>query len=163
AFSSSTLSAGNITLNATGDATAAVGVSGTGTTRTVTLSTITGTGTLGISIAAGTATDTAGNTAPAAGPSTAFTVDNLGPTIGSGENDADGIAVASPIVLNGGTIKDTLGNNAALGFTAPNTSAVLVDNTAPTAALTYSPASSAKSGSVLTITATFNEAMADSP
>src|SRR5207247_5242094 len=75
----------------------------------------------------------------------------------------DGIAVASPIALNGGTIKDTLGNSATLGFTAPNTSAVLVDNTAPTAALTYAPASSAKSGSVLTITATFNEPMADAP
>src|SRR6266571_9109444 len=38
-----------------------------------------------------------------------------------------------------------------------------VDNTAPTAALTYSPASAAKSGSALTITATFNEPMADAP
>src|SRR5436309_7358473 len=36
-----------------------------------------------------------------------------------------------------------------------------VDNTAPTAALTYSPTGAAKSGSALTITATFNEPMAD--
>jgi hypothetical protein len=90
AFSSSTLSASDITLNATGTATASIGVSGSGTTRTVTLSSIAGDGTLGISIAAGTATDTAGNTAPAAGPGTAFTVDNTGPAISSVSKPADG-------------------------------------------------------------------------
>jgi hypothetical protein len=79
----STLSTGNITLNTTGNANATVGVSGSGTTRTVTLSSITGDGTLGISIAAGTASDSAGNTAPAAGPSTTFTVDNTAPVITS--------------------------------------------------------------------------------
>src|SRR5206468_2071115 len=84
-------------------------------------------------------------------------------TIVSGDTDTNGISVTAAISLNGGTIKDTLGNNAPLGFTAPDTSAVLVDTTAPTAALTYSPASSAKSGSVLTITATFSEPMADAP
>src|SRR5204862_7798122 len=73
------------------------------------------------------------------------------------------IAVASPISLNGGTIKDAFGTTASLSFTAPNTGAVLIDTTAPTAALTYSPASAAKSGSVLTITATFTEPMADAP
>src|SRR5205823_459142 len=71
-FNSSTLSAGDITLNKTGTANATVAVSGTGTTRTVTLSSITGDGSLGISIAAGTASDTAGNTTPAAGPSSTF-------------------------------------------------------------------------------------------
>src|SRR5439155_1276509 len=81
----------------------------------------------------------------------------------SGDSDSDGIAVASSITLNGGTIKDAVGNSAGLSFSALNTTGVLIDNTAPTAALTYSPASSAKSGSALTITATFNEAMADSP
>src|SRR5204863_5358439 len=84
-------------------------------------------------------------------------------TIVSGDNDADGIAVAPAISLNGSTIKDALGNDAILGFTTPNTSNVLVDTIAPTAALTYSPASVAKSGSALTITATFNNPMADSP
>src|SRR5206468_3130345 len=177
----------------------------------------------------GSATDLAGNTAPAAGPSTSFTVDNAGstitsvnkpangsykagqnldftvtfnetvtvvttggtPTMGltigatarnatyvsgsgtsallfryttvSGDTDSDGIAVTPSISLNGGTIKDAVGNSASLSFTAPDTSAVLVDNTAPTAVLTYSPAGSAKSGGALTITATFNEAMAVSP
>src|SRR5207247_5814540 len=80
-----------------------------------------------------------------------------------GDNDADGIAAISPIGLNGGTIKDAAGTNAALTFTAPDTSAVLVDTTPPTAALTYSPASAAKSFSALTITATFDEPMADAP
>jgi hypothetical protein len=42
----------------------------------VTVSGITGDGRLGISIASGTATDAAGNPAPAAGPSSTFVVDN---------------------------------------------------------------------------------------
>ncbi len=77
-----TLANGNITLNATGGASGSVAVTGTGTvTRTVTISNLTGNGTLGISIAAGTASDTAGNTALAAGPSATFTVDNTAPTV----------------------------------------------------------------------------------
>src|SRR5207249_7315353 len=81
-FSSITLSPADITVNATGTATASIGVSGTGTTtRTVTLSSITGDGTLGISIKAGTATDASSNPAPAAGPSTTFSVDNTPPVL----------------------------------------------------------------------------------
>ncbi|MCE9563947.1 MAG: IPT/TIG domain-containing protein, partial [Planctomycetes bacterium] len=77
-FNASTLTAANVTLNKTGTANGIVSVdSGTGTTRTVTISGITGDGTLGISLAAGTANDTAGNQAPAAGPSTTFVVSNL--------------------------------------------------------------------------------------
>src|SRR5439155_1737182 len=38
-----------------------------------------------------------------------------------------------------------------------------VDNTAPTAAITYSPSGPVKLGTTLTLTATFNEAMADTP
>jgi uncharacterized repeat protein (TIGR03803 family) len=85
-FNASTLAAGNITLNTSGtvDASSIV-VTGAGTTWTVTLSGITGDGTLGISIAAGTASDTAGNLAPAAGPSATFTVDNTPPTVTIGE------------------------------------------------------------------------------
>ncbi|MDY8136800.1 beta strand repeat-containing protein [Aquimarina sp. 2201CG5-10] len=76
-----TLASGDITLNTTGDATGSVAVSGTGTaTRTVTISSITGNGTIGISIAANTASDTAGNNAAAAGPSATFNVDNTAPT-----------------------------------------------------------------------------------
>ncbi|MCL2341603.1 MAG: hypothetical protein FWC53_00600, partial [Firmicutes bacterium] len=49
--------------------------------KTVTISNITGEGTLGISIAAGTGADVAGNKAPAAGPSDTFTVDAAGPAV----------------------------------------------------------------------------------
>src|SRR5262249_30414306 len=83
-------------------------------------------------------------------------------TIASGENDADGITVASAISLNGGTIKDALGNDASLRLTPPDTSKVLVDNTPPTAAPPHPPAAG-KSGTPLTITATFNEPIADAP
>ena len=83
-----TLSAGDITLNATGTASGVVSVSGSDTlTRTVTISNITGNGALGISIAAGTATDSAGS-APAAGPSATFAVTNLVP----------GISISAPSV-----------------------------------------------------------------
>src|SRR5205823_6254456 len=65
--------------------------------------------------------------------------------------------------LNGGTIQDAALNNASLTFTAPNTTGVLVDTTAPTAAITYAPTGPVKSGTSLVITATFNKPMADSP
>lgn len=81
---------------------AVVLVEGTGTTganleevtttgeneRTVTLSNVIGNGTLGISIAPGTATDAAGNAAPAAGPSAAFAVNNIAPTLNISEPSA---------------------------------------------------------------------------
>jgi hypothetical protein len=79
-FDSISLDAGDVTLNTTGTANGTVGILGTGLTRTVRISNITGHGTLGISIAAGTATDLAGNPAPAAGPSSTATV-NLPPTM----------------------------------------------------------------------------------
>ena len=81
-FDSSTLAAGDITLNATGTASGTVAsVTGSGLTRTVTIGGITGNGTLGISIAAGTGSNLVGYLAPAAGPSATFTVDNTAPTI----------------------------------------------------------------------------------
>ena len=82
-FNVSTLSAANVMLNVTGTASASYDVSGSGTNWVVTLSNIAGDGTLGISIAAGTATDTAGNPAAAAGPSATFVVDNTAPTVAS--------------------------------------------------------------------------------
>ena len=81
-FNTSTLSLHDITLNPTGDANGSVSsVTGTGLTRTVTISSITGNGTLGISIVPGTASDTAGNLALSAGPSSTFTVDNILPSV----------------------------------------------------------------------------------
>lgn len=73
-FLTSTLAVADITLNQTGTAQGTVSVSGSGNTRTVTISGITGQGTLGISLAAGTAVDRAGNLAPASGPSAIFIV-----------------------------------------------------------------------------------------
>jgi len=84
-FLLSTLARGKITLNRTGTANGAVNVSGTGKVRTVTISSIRGQGTLGISIAAGTAKDLAGNSAPAAGPSATFVV-NAGRNDDAGDN-----------------------------------------------------------------------------
>src|SRR6185436_18066780 len=48
-------------------------------------------------------------------------------TIVEGDLDANGIAMTSPLELNGGTIKDAAANNARLTYTAPNTTGVLVD------------------------------------
>src|SRR5207244_1212579 len=53
-------------------------------------------------------------------------------TVQAGDTDTDGIASASPILLNGGTITDAAGNNAGLAFTPPNTTGVRVDTTTPT-------------------------------
>jgi len=73
-FNSSTMIASNITLNTTGNATGTIGLTGSGTSYTVTLSSISGVGSLGISIAAATATDLAGNSAPASSALTTFAV-----------------------------------------------------------------------------------------
>jgi hypothetical protein len=59
-------------------------VTGTGSTRTVTISNVSGNGTLSFSILAGSAVDTAGNLALAAGPSPALTVDNTAISINIG-------------------------------------------------------------------------------
>ena len=72
-FKASTLATTDITLNKTGTANGTVAVTGAGpgnTSCTVTISGITGIGTLGISIGPNTASDTAGNLAPASAAST---------------------------------------------------------------------------------------------
>lgn len=70
-----TLQPGDVTLNVTGTVTGTLRVFGSGTfERVVVISGITGIGTVGISIAAGTATNAIGSTAPAAGPSAVLTV-----------------------------------------------------------------------------------------
>lgn len=64
-----------------------------------------------------------------------------------GDFDANGIAIASPIDLNGGAIADIAGNPAsALGFTVPDTSAITVQTY--TATFTTSPISDANASSV---------------
>ncbi len=85
-----TLQAGDVSINGTGSATARVASVSTtgGNQRNVTLDTISGDGTLTITIAAGTATDDAGNLAAAAGPSAEVVVDNTNPTVSIGEPSA---------------------------------------------------------------------------
>ncbi len=84
-----TLAPGDVSLNTTGTASGTVSVSGSGTaTRTVTISSTTGEGTIGISLASGTASDAAGNSAAAAGPSTTFAVDAVAPTLTISEPSA---------------------------------------------------------------------------
>ncbi|PDW02309.1 beta strand repeat-containing protein [Candidatus Viridilinea mediisalina] len=70
-----------VTLNATDSATGTVTIFGSGPEFLVEISGITGDGALGISIAAGAASDTVGNLSPAVGPSTTFDVDNTPPTV----------------------------------------------------------------------------------
>jgi hypothetical protein len=82
-------------------------------------------------------------------------------TVQSGDLDSDGIAVASPIDLSGGTIKDVPGNNAVLSFTPPDTSDVLVDGVAPTITSVTGPAAGTYIvGQTLDFTVVFSEAVA---
>jgi ELWxxDGT repeat protein len=76
----------------------------------------------------------------------------------SGDLDTDGIAVASSIGLNGGTITDVPGNDAVLTFTPPDTSGVLVDGVAPTVVQVIPPANGTyKAGQVLDVLVKFSE------
>jgi ELWxxDGT repeat protein len=82
-------------------------------------------------------------------------------TVQAGDEDTDGIAVASPIDLNGGTITDVAANNAVLTFTPPNTSGVLVDGVAPTIVSVTGPAAGTYIvGQNLDFTVQFSEAVA---
>ena len=78
-----TLAASNIIINKTGTATAVISsvqVNGL-SSATVTMGSIGGSGTIGISVAAGTANDSAGNIATAANNSQTFIVSNATPTV----------------------------------------------------------------------------------
>jgi len=130
-FNTSTLSPSNITLNATGTATGTVGVSGSGTGYTVTISGITGYGSLGISIAAGTASDLAGNLAPAAGPSTPFSISSADATLGSLSTNA---GTLSPSFTSGQTTYTE---------TVPNT----------TTSITIKPTANSTNAKSITVTA----------
>ncbi len=108
----------DVTLHKTGTANGTVAVSGTGTTtRTVTIDSISGTGTLGISIAAGTASDDAGNNAGAAGPSETFSADNTVPWIYSFNISPPMAAVGDPIHVT----VDTTDNSGVATVTANST------------------------------------------
>ncbi len=95
------LAAGDVTLSTTGTASGSVEVSGTGTqSRTVKITSVTGSGTLGISLAADTAADAAGNSAAAAGPSATVFVDNAAPAIQSATFDSDYINAAGAAAVS---------------------------------------------------------------
>lgn len=95
-----TLTEADVTVHVTGTATATLSLSGSGlASRTATLSGISGDGMLSISVAAGTATDAVGNLAPAAGPSTPFTVDTTPPAIAIG-SPSPALSLAGPVNFN---------------------------------------------------------------
>lgn len=82
-------------------------------------------------------------------------------TVQAGENDADGITVGTAIILNGGSIKDSTGNDATLTLNnTGSTAAVLVDTLAPTTSA-FSPLNNATQVDINTnLVMTFSEAVA---
>ena len=84
-------------------------------------------------------------------------------TVTSGDNDADGLAIAADsLELNSGTIRDTAANNATLAHSAVSTaSAQKVDTTAPTVTIARAGSGSLKSGQTEMITFTLSEASSD--
>ena len=60
-------------------------------------------------------------------------------SVQAGDLDTDGIALTSPIDLNGGAIEDAGGNAAVLTFTPPTLTGVLVDAIVPVATLITPP------------------------
>lgn len=79
-------------------------------------------------------------------------------TVVSNDADANGVALSSNVTLNGGTIKDAAGNDAALTFTGSTAAGVLVDAVVPTiSSVTGLVAGTYTAGNNLTFTATFNE------
>ncbi len=80
-------------------------------------------------------------------------------TVEGSLNDSDGIAVASPLDLNSGAIKDAAENAIAnLTFTPPTTTGVLVDSTVPTISSISIPNEAMKIGDVVTATITVADA-----
>lgn len=147
-----TLAPAQVTVNATGTAAATVQVSGAGaTTRTVTLTGITGAGTLGITLQAGSASDIAGNLAPASAASALVNV-NQAPVVAIPiPNQTAFYKTAFTYVIPAGTFSD------------PNAEQTLTytTSTLPTG-LTFTPATRTFSGSLplgtstITVTATDN-------
>ncbi len=75
-----------------------------------------------------------------------------------GDMDTNGIAVASPVDLNAGSIRDLASNNSSLTFTPPNTSAVNIDTVAPTIiSRTWPNNGTYAAGGTLSFTFTFSE------
>ncbi len=137
-----TLSASSVTLNKTGTADGNISVTGSGnTSRTVTISGITGNGTLGIGIAAGTATDQAGNTTPAAGPSAVFMVDSTPPTVLIGPPSAASTRscpVTYTVTYSGANTISLAADNIVLDKTGTADGEIIVSGTGSTRTVTIS-------------------------
>ena len=103
---------------------------------TVTLSGISGDGTLAISIAAGTATDQAGNSAGPAGPSSASTVDNTKPTV---TISAPSVAIARSGDSVTYTVTYADANFDVATLTDANVSVITVTGTATASTVTVTP------------------------
>ncbi|HYG24795.1 MAG TPA: Ig-like domain-containing protein [Verrucomicrobiae bacterium] len=116
-----TLAAQDVTVGQTGSAAGSVLVTGSGlNTRSVIITNISGSGSLTISVAAGTASDLATNTAAGAGPSAAVVV-NAAPSIAA--NIASFEIGEGDWVTNSGTFADVEGNaNVSVSASAGNVS-----------------------------------------
>jgi VCBS repeat-containing protein len=129
---SSSLTTGGITLNTTRGASGTIGITGSGTSYTVTLSSVTGSGTIGITVAAATALDGAGNVNLVSAASTTFTVIPA-PTVTSISPTAGPSSGGTSVTIYGtnltGATAVTFGATAATGFTV--NSATSITATAP--------------------------------
>ncbi len=82
-------------------------------------------------------------------------------TVQSGDLDSNGIEATSPISLNSGSINTSGGTSSGLAFTAPNTSAVLVDAILPSAVSVTSSTTDGiyDVGAVIPVAVSFTEAV----
>lgn len=82
-------------------------------------------------------------------------------TLEAGQVDDTGLVLADTVTLNGGTIRDAAGNDAALGTLSFNVAGVKVDGIAPTveSIVRQNPASGNVSGGPVTYRVTFSEAV----
>ncbi|NDE15912.1 hypothetical protein EBZ80_13370, partial [bacterium] len=121
-----------IKLVKSGTANASVAVSGTGaTSRTITLSSFTGNGSVGVSVLAGSATDAAGNAAPAAAAPSPVTVDTVAPVITIGKPSVNlvraGLAASFTVSFSGASTIDLTPDKVTLNKTGTaNASTVTV-------------------------------------
>ncbi|AWC68649.1 hypothetical protein CA606_20145 [Caulobacter vibrioides] len=116
---------------------------------------VTVTGTPQLALTIGSTTRQADYVSGSGGSSLVFSY-----TIQSGDLDTNGVAVGT-LRLNGGTLKDTTGNNADLTLNnVASTTAVLVDATAPSVASVAAPSSGIyKAGATLDFTVVFDESI----
>ncbi|WP_236185805.1 DUF4347 domain-containing protein [Pseudomonas juntendi] len=78
-------------------------------------------------------------------------------TVQAGDNDANGIALAGSIDLNGGSIKDPAGNDLALSLGAVGSAGVLVDTVIPSVTSIVRADATPTNGSSISYTVTFSE------